>query len=212
MKISSKIGKYSLAFAMLIVLSSGAEAAIKCWTNSEGVKECGNSIPPEYSQQGHTELNSHGVVIEESDRAKTAEELELERQQKHLRAKKQQEEKVQAARDRVLLDTFSNEGDILLTRDGQLSAIESQIKLTESHVSKLKANLDKLIKAAGTMERNGIQPSERIIKDIGSVKQQIRENERFIAEKRKEQDEVRKAFAQDIERYRELKGSLASQS
>ena len=78
MKISSKIGKYSLAFAMLIVLSSGAEATIKCWTNSEGVRECGNSIPPEYSQQGHTELNSQGVVIEENERAKTAEELELE--------------------------------------------------------------------------------------------------------------------------------------
>jgi hypothetical protein len=38
----------------LISLTCGfsltADAAIKCWTNKEGVKECGDTVPPEYAQ------------------------------------------------------------------------------------------------------------------------------------------------------------------
>lgn len=37
------------ACLLTLVASMQANAAIKCWTNNEGVRECGNRVPPEYS-------------------------------------------------------------------------------------------------------------------------------------------------------------------
>ena len=32
--------------------ANSVQARMKCWTNNEGVKECGDTVPPEYTQQG----------------------------------------------------------------------------------------------------------------------------------------------------------------
>ena len=61
-----------------------AEAAIKCWTNKDGVRECGNVVPPEFAQQGHDEVSSGGVTRESTRRAKSLEELKAE----HAEAKR----------------------------------------------------------------------------------------------------------------------------
>ena len=39
-----------------------ANAGIKCWTNKDGVRECGNAVPPEYAQQGHTVKDKQGLT------------------------------------------------------------------------------------------------------------------------------------------------------
>ena len=43
----------ALAAVALLALPPMAGAGIKCWTNNDGVRECGNAVPPEYAQQGH---------------------------------------------------------------------------------------------------------------------------------------------------------------
>ena len=47
-------------FSLACLISFNADARFKCWTNSDGVKECGQNVPPEYAQQGHEEVNSLG--------------------------------------------------------------------------------------------------------------------------------------------------------
>ncbi len=56
-----------------------ADAGIKCWTNKEGIRECGRTVPPEYAQKGYTERSDSGVKVKEITRAKTAEEIEQQR-------------------------------------------------------------------------------------------------------------------------------------
>ena len=75
---TSRIVTAFLASAALCVWAPGTFAGIKCWTNKEGYKECGNAVPPEYAQQGHTELNKQGLVVDQQERAKTPEELAAE--------------------------------------------------------------------------------------------------------------------------------------
>ncbi|MCK5432246.1 MAG: hypothetical protein KAJ03_05845, partial [Gammaproteobacteria bacterium] len=58
----------------LVMLSIPAQARIKCWENSDGVRECGEIVPPEYAQKSHKEISSQGITLEESERAKTEEE------------------------------------------------------------------------------------------------------------------------------------------
>lgn len=194
---------------MIAILCSGGSAIaakIKCWTNNEGVRECGNLVPPEYAQQGHEEKSAGGVTVKTTGRAKSLEELELERSAEREKAATALRAREQAAKNRVLLDTFSSEEDMLLARDGQIAHLESQIKLTESHIQKLERSLDELVKNAADHERQGKHPPEKLVRDIESLGKQVRDNRVFIETKRRESAKIVEKFEVDIVRFRALKG------
>lgn len=201
----------SAALAAVTVLALGAmpwpaNAAIKCWTNHDGVRECGNAVPPEFAQQGHETLNERGMTKSTVEAAKTREELAAERAEEEAarRARIEQQERERA--DRVLLDTFASIDDLILTRDGQIAHLDSQIRLVRGHIDKLQENLDKMIERAAEAERRGTKPSDDMIKNIESVRSQIDDNEAFITDKQREQQEIQERFDADIERFRALKG------
>ena len=193
-------------FASLFLLTAPVGAAIKCWTNKDGVRECGNVVPPEYSQESHTTISNTGITTGVSEAAKTPEELEAEKRAAEEKAKKEELAREKAAADRVLLDTFASEDDLIMTRDGKIANIESEIKLTEGHIEKLRKNLDEIIAQAADIERRGGKPGDKVQADIESVRKQIKDNEAFIEQKKAEQKTVRKQFDADLARYRELKG------
>lgn len=195
-----------LALVLVSSISLDANAGIKCWTNKEGVRECGNAVPAEFAQQGHTRFNAQGVAVGHQERAKShsefAEEGRIKKQKAEVDRKRQEAEKA----DRVLLDTFSSEDDLVFAREGKVSAIEAQIQLTESHIEKINANLDRMIAIAADLERRGQKPSEQAMADIEKVRAQVAENRSFIETKRTEQESVRQQYATDIERFRKLSG------
>jgi hypothetical protein len=196
-----------LAFISLIAgcLMSLPASAMKCWTNKEGVKECGNVVPPEYSQQETTEINKAGIATGKSERAKTPEELAQEKAQAEQKAMAEKTAADQAAKDRVLLETYNSEDDMIMARDGKVAAIDSQIKITQNYIEKLKQDLNARIGQAADLERRGEQPNEKLQGDIESVRGQIKQNEDFIATKKQEQDTLHKQFDTDLRRYHELK-------
>ncbi len=209
--------KHRLIICLLLCsLSLPATARIKCWTNNEGVRECGKTVPPEYAQQGHEELTKHGTVAEKTDRAKTEEELaKLEAEQKKQAEVKRQEElrrQEQEKHDRILVDTFSSVEDIEAARDDRISVLENDISLTNRRTEKIQLDLDKRVERAAAQERSGKQPSDTLLESIDSLKRQIKNNDEFIAGKRLEQDKIRQDFADDIARYKELKSVEVSAS
>lgn len=186
---------------------------MKCWTNSEGVRECGNAIPPEYAQEEHVEKNASGLTVHTQGRAKTREEIVAEREKlaAEASAKAAAEEKAhkQAAADRVLLDTFSSEDDLVLARDGQLANVESQVKLTESRVKKLDKSLDQMIRQAADIEKRKRDVPDDLTHNIADLRQQIDDQKTFIVTKRTEQETIRSKFDADIRRFRELRAASA---
>lgn len=183
--------------------SAGAE--IKCWTNSEGVRECGNTVPPEYAQQGHKEISEHGIVVDEKERALTEEEIEARERQAAIEAEKERAREAQRQKDKILLQTFSSEEDIVTARDDKISAMEAQIKLAESRIDKLQADLDKRSAQAAAAERAGKEPAAELLEDIESLRRQIETNKAFIADTRAEQERIRAEAQADLERFRELR-------
>ncbi len=190
---------------LLCLTALPVQARMVCWTNNEGVKECGNSLPPEYAEQGHQKLNEQGMVVDETARQKTEEEIAAEKAQETAAAE-QERQKLEAARkDEILLYTYSSVEDIEMARDGKLSAIQSSISLTETRNEKLSAELDKLVEQAANDERAGKAPDEALVKDIESLKRQIQANNDHIAEKHAEQDMVKQNAELEAARFKELK-------
>ena len=201
----------AVAATVVLLLAPIASAGIKCWTNKEGFRECGNAVPPEYAQQGHTELNKQGVVVNEQVRAKTAEELAAEAAEQERMAKEDAErEKVakeQAMRDRVLLDTFTTEEDLVLARDGKMQALDARIQHSQNVVDKLAESLQTLEEQAAKAELSGNAVPEKVKEDIARVKRQLSENQGFITLRQREKQEITRQFESDLARYRELKAS-----
>ncbi len=190
----------------LIVTSTSAETRIKCWTNSDGVRECGKNVPPEYSQQAHEELNSRGITVETSDRAKTDEERAGEDRLAAIQEEKDKRKAEAKAQDKILLDTYSNTDDIQMTSDGKIAVIESSIGLAIKRKEKIQANLDKDTAIAAAEELAGKQPSEDLLKDIKSLERQIEDLDKFIVDKHLAQDMIGKEYTEKIARYKELTG------
>ena len=76
-----------------IMFANHVSARMKCWTNSEGIKECGDKIPPEYTDQGYQELSKGGIIIDEKERVKTKEELEKEKKAAAIIAREEEKER-----------------------------------------------------------------------------------------------------------------------
>ena len=189
-----------------LTLSGTAQARMKCWTNNEGVRECGNKIPPEYAQKEHQELGKGGLVREKTERAKTDEELAEARRLEKERAEQAKIEAEKKKQDQILLSTFSNVGDIERARDERVTALEATIKLTKARNDKIQLDLDKRIQTAADAERSGKAPPEALLEDIESLKRQISNNDKFIEGKRAEQEVIKESHAKDIEHFKKLKG------
>lgn len=186
-------------------LSLPVQARIKCWTNNEGIRECGTSVPPEFAQKGYQEISEHGTVAKKLERAKNDEEIAEQKRLAAITAEKQKAAEEQDKQDKILLDTFTNVDDIEMSRDGKIGVIESSIVLSKKRNKKIQQDLDNRIQAAASAERSGKAPDEVLIKDIDDLRRRIKNNEIFIAEKRREQEAVRQASNADIERFNRLK-------
>lgn len=187
-----------------ILMLPNAQAGIKCWQSKDGVRECGNAVPPEYAQHGYTTVNTQGVQIGTQIRSKTVEELREERRQAEIKADEDRKLAEQTRLDNVLLATFSSEDDMVFARDGKVSSLEGQIKVAESQVGKLEADLDRMITVAASIERNGQKLQDKLVGDIESTRKQIEDQRKYIETKRADQLAVREQFETDIGRFRQL--------
>ena len=204
----TKINKLTLIFPILLgmTLNSGiAQAKIKCWKNSDGIRECGNAVPPEYAQQGHDVISSQGIKLKHNKRAQTEAELAETARLKAVEDEKKRLAEEQAKHDRVLLDTFANEDEIVMMRDGKITAIKTEIRLKNKSKNNAEERLNKLRKKAANLERAGKPVTDKLAEDIQEAQAQIKEYDDFVKSKQLEKKNLHQQFETDVERYRKLR-------
>ncbi len=185
-------------------LSGAAQAGLYKWTDEQGNVHYGDRIPPQYAEKEQRRLNEQGITVEVKERAKTPEELAEEQRLAKIEAEKAELRRQQQVRDRILLDTFSNEDEIIMTRDGKMSAIDAIIRVTQGRIENLRGRLAELTTRAANLERSGKAVPDNLHEDIRSARQQIENNESYIDQKEQEQQETRAKYESDIQRFREL--------
>ena len=195
----------SVSILSILVSQPVMAAKFKCWTNSDGVKECGTYVPAEYSQKRIETRGNSGRVVEVKARAKT--EAELAEIDRLTKLKEIEDAKIaeQKKKDDILLKTFSNERDINMLRDSKISVIEGILTVTNSNNKALTKKLEKLQKRAANSERRGKKPPKNLLDDIKAIESRLNKNKNSIKTKREEQKHIRETFAKDLKHFRELK-------
>ena len=195
-----------IIFLMLgiFILVSNSHARMKCWTNSDGIKECGDKVPPEYTQQGYQELGKGGIVREETDRVKTKEELKKEKIEAEAKVREKEKIKSKKLHDKMLLETFTNIDEIEAAKKEKIDAIDSTIKVVKKRIIKLQYSLDDEIDENSIDKQ--IDGEDRKSNNAESLKKQISENKDYIKKKIDEKENVEKTYSKYIVRFKELKG------
>lgn len=198
-----------LALGCIQMASAGD---IKCWQNNEGVTECGTAVPPAYVPHGHREFNDQGMVVKRVGRAKTEQEIAEEQRLRKLEEERERAARERANRDRILLDTFSTEEEIVMTRDGKIALIDTEIKIARRNIEITKTHMESLRKTAANMERRGRPVSAELNSDMRNAKSQIAQYNEFVTAKLAEQKAIRKAYDADLKRFRELQSRTSPRS
>jgi hypothetical protein len=182
------------------------------WVDDTGQVRYGDRIPPQYAKKSNKTLNKQGVVINTKAAAKTREQIAEEKRLAKLKAEQERRRQEQAHQDRILLDTFTNEDEMVLTRDGKIEAIEAEIRLTKSRTEKIKKRLAQKKVRAANLERSGKGVPSELQREIREARRQVRNNSSYIANRRKAQQAIREKFELDIKRFRKLKMAEAEES
>ncbi|KHD08832.1 hypothetical protein PN36_23235 [Candidatus Thiomargarita nelsonii] len=195
--------KLTLFFIFCLIAQPLYAKRIRCWTNDEGVFQCANYVPQQYSQLGFTEYDGSGRKIKDIKAAPTSEEIaERERQEEQERRDKEQFNK-----DRAFLDIFSNEREIETARQAGLKAIDGQLRSLEAIIEGLKGNVKAM---ENSYERSqALNASKRqlrtIQRDIDSVKKRIEDTKDTLQKMLMERDDTNKEYDAYIQRYRDIK-------
>jgi hypothetical protein len=197
--------------ALLAAPALTAQAAkLYKWVDENGQVRYGDSIPPQYARKSNETLNRQGIVVNRKAAAKTPEQIAEQERIKAARLEQQKIRREKLRQDRILLDTFSNEDEMVMTRDGKIEAIEAVIRVTRGRNENIRQRLTTLKQRAANLERAGKPVPDALKAEIREARQQMAHNGRYIKNRRQQQQQIRKRFARDIERFRKLKTAEAS--
>jgi len=190
-----------------ILLSSPfmAQAKMYKWVDENGQMHFGDKIPPQYQLKEHQELNEHGVVTKTKAAAKTPEEKAAEYQLKKEQERLALKEKKKKQRDRVLLDTYTTERDLIVARDSRLDAVDSQINLAESIINDSNKNIESLETQIAQIKSTNREVPEDLYHRLDIEKQQVKVQSSVMKNHKKRRDEISEQFNGYIERFKVLK-------
>jgi len=184
---------------------SGQAGKLYKWVDDEGRTHYSDKLPPSDIKHAHSALDEHGVTIDRVDAAKTPEEIRQEAEEARLREEQERLAEKQRAEDRVLLRTFRSEDDILMTRNGQIQAVDTYIRVTQANIKRLKHTLEEMQANAAQLELSGQSIPKKYLADIEEKRQALKDSYESIIEREREKNRIRQSFAKDQNRFRELK-------
>lgn len=191
-----------LLCACVLLINTAQAKQLYKWVDENGDVQVSDEMPPEAVKKKHDVLNKQGLTIKNIGAAKTKEQLKDEEQQARLKqaeaAEKERNKREQAQRDAALLDTYLSEKDLLDTRNRQIKIIEDQIIASKNTLDHHKKLLAKLKPATANPSPGNAQ------NDLANSERQIVQLEKFINEKKQDQEQLRLKFENDLLRFREL--------
>jgi len=197
---------------LLITISIGlllapwaAQAILYKWVDDEGRVHFGDRIPVQFQLKAHDEINQRGIVLKHREAAKTPEEKAEAKRLEKERKKLALAEKKKKQRDRVLLDTYTTERDLIVARDSRLEAVGSQVQLAETIISDSNKTIGSLEKQVVQIKASNREVPADIYQRIDSEKQQVKVQSKVKQGHIKRRDEITAQFNDYVERFKVLK-------
>jgi len=191
--------------------ASGPTTIKKC-KDATGHWHYGDSAAEECAKSKVTVISEVGMTKKVIAAPPTEQELKEHEARQETEAAEKQRAAEQAKKDALLLSTYGGEDDIIYIRDRKIAQIESSVKASEETLKNLRAALARMEAQAADESKGNKAADQTTLKNIEQTKKQIVRHESVVAEKHKEQEALRKQYADEMERYREIKKNQVSKN
>jgi hypothetical protein len=190
---------------------SKSQTKLYKWVDENGIVHYGDHVPAEYSKAERQVLNEQGVPIKTLQKELTPEEMAAELRRIEGESAKSKAMARANERDRILLLSYLNVGEIEMLRDQRISTLEGQLKVNEHYVGSLRNQLIELELRAkdynypfdpdSTLPQLPDELAQNLLDTVDQLGRREAESQRI----REEQAEIQAQFDADIARFRELK-------
>lgn len=186
-----------LVVTSLALIATPASARWYKWVDEDGNISYQDRPPPSNYEESAQVLNSSGVTVKTIPSKQ--EQIEMARIAK-IRA-------LQRQRDDALLKTFSNESDLIETRDKRVVHIDSSVARMYDQLVILNGRLASIDQRVDQRIERKLAPSQALESDRIAVIRSIDSTDALIKAKLRERRMIMSQFDNDLVRYRELKGT-----
>ena len=192
-----------LAFVVVLISSSFiVQAKMYKWVDEDGNMHFGDKIPAKYLAKEHEELNERGLKTRHKEAEKTAaEKAEDKRRKQELEQAARDAEKKKRL-DRVLLDAYDSERDLIKARDSRLDDVALQIQLSEAVINGSSKKLASLEKKVAQAKSSNHEVPANLYSGIEIEKKQIATQNRVMASHNKRSEEISLKYDDYIKRFR----------
>jgi len=189
-----------------LIFSCSVHAKMFKWVDKSGKTHYGDTIPPEYADQGNEQLDKRGQVVNKTDAALTPAQIKA-RDEAAAKVKKEKEDALELQRrDKALLATYTELKEIDSSLQRNLGALDVQVKSNELRIKSAQGRLDGLKKQeANFAQRKKPVPGD-IANAIKATEGEIAQVRGNIAKLEQNKTAMRQRYAADKARFRELKG------
>ena len=198
-----------LGLCAVMLVSQSVQAGLNKWVDEEGQVHYGDRVPAKYLKKDREILNDQGVVVKKYKARLSREDLLNKRKQTAAQAEQSRKKKMQqeqeALHDRVLLETFTTERDIVMARDARVDAVQSQISLTETNIQSYESRLQEVKKRIAAIEASKRKVPENLRKEQVSISRQLETYYQYVETKASEKQKIIADFDRDIKRFRVLR-------
>lgn len=191
----------ALTFILLFAAGTACAEMYK-WVDKDGVTRYGDRIPPEYAKQEREVLNSKGQTVKVLEPEKTDADIAEEARQAELA----QQEQEQARRDRMLLDMYGSEDDLIKARDEQIAHLDGNIRINEIALEGAKKDYQSRKEREAQLTKDGKPVPPDMQRQIRELAATIKRGEKSLAVRQKERQAIAARFDRDIIRWRQLRG------
>jgi hypothetical protein len=196
---------------LLIVIASGAHAALYKWTDERGVVHYSDHLPPDAVNRARFELNRQGLAIKKTEQARpTAPRVAKTESEEQLSRQAERDRLLAARRDRAIMESYTTEAEIDLAKSRALATIDGQVQSAEAFVAQMEKRREELEGQKATFAPRPVPGS--IAREIETIDGEVARQHDFIEGRRKEAATVAARYDFDKQRFRELRGGSPTSS
>lgn len=197
----------TIALFLVPALAGAQSHKLYKWVDSDGVIHYGDVVPPEFADNEKEVVNQEGVTVDHIRGKLTAEEIAEEQRLKQVR----EERELQRRSDMALLSTYLSVEEIIMHRDRRIELFQAQARVTELYLRNLRRRLVSLQVDATNYRPYNDDPNAplidpRLMDQINEAKETITRHEANLLRFRADEEKIAARFANDIVRFKNLKG------
>lgn len=188
--------------------STDAQAQRKLyrWTDKDGKVHYTDALPAEAVQDKQEELNSQGITVKTTERARTPEEQAAWEAEQAEREKARLAAEEKAKMDSVLTSSYPTEADLERAYRERFDLVEQSLESARVGIRSQEKSLTELLDHAASLERSGKPVPAQIKDSITRARSQVADQRAYLERREAERVNLHAEYEKLLARYRELKG------